>query len=142
MNLQKKKIINKDIEKRDFKRGGEVSSKLKSILRKLGVSTDIIRKSSIISYELEMNIIIHSEGGNISAFISPDRIQICAEDEGPGIKDIDKALKPGFSTAEDNIRELGFGAGMGLNNVDKYSDKMKIKSSEDEGTKVEVFLKL
>lgn len=138
--MQKKKIVERRIERRDFKRGGEVSSKLKDILRKLGVDTAIIRKTSIISYELEMNIIIHSEGGKITAYITGEDIRITADDDGPGIADIDKALQPGFSTAEDEIRELGFGAGMGLNNIEKYSDEMEIKSADKKGTKIEIRL--
>jgi len=138
--LSSKKLIEEEIERRNFKKGGEVSSKLKSILRKLGVETQIIRKISIITYELEMNIIIHSEGGKITAIINNQEIKILAEDKGPGIKDIDKALQAGYSTAEDEIRELGFGAGMGLNNVEQYSDKMEIETSEDEGTTIKAFL--
>ena len=138
--MLRKKLIEREIEKRDFKRGGEVSSKLKSILRKLGVNADIIRKASIITYELEMNIIIHSEGGNITAFISGENIEICADDRGPGIEDLEQAFQPGFSTAEDEIRELGFGAGMGLNNIKKYSDKMDMDSSLEEGTTVNITL--
>lgn len=138
--MSSKKLIEEEIERRNFKKGGEVSSKLKSILRKLGVETQIIRKISIITYELEMNIIIHSDGGKITAIIKNHEVQILAEDEGPGIKDVDKALQAGYSTAEDEIRELGFGAGMGLNNVEQYSDKMDIKTSKDEGTTIKAFL--
>ncbi|MGM0436769.1 MAG: ATP-binding protein [Bacillota bacterium] len=135
-----KKLLEEEIERRNFKKGGEVSSKLKSLLRKLGVDTQIIRKISIITYELEMNIIIHSEGGKITAIIANNEVQIFAEDDGPGIKDVDKALQAGYSTAEDEIRELGFGAGMGLNNVEKYSDQLDIKSSENEGTTIKAVL--
>ena len=138
--MEGKKLIEQRIERRDFKRGGEVSSKLKAILRKLGVKTEIIRKTSIIAYELEMNIIIHSDGGKITAYINASNIQLCADDDGPGIEDVDKALQAGYSTAEDEIRELGFGAGMGLNNVEKYSDEMKIKTSVEAGTLVDVKL--
>ena len=136
--LQGKNIIEKDIARRDFKRGGEVSSKLKSLLRKLGVDTAVIRKISIITYELEMNIIIHSEGGKINASITSETINVCAKDYGPGIDDLDKAFKPGYSTATDEIRELGFGAGMGLNNVKKYSDNLEVDTKPDEGTEVRV----
>lgn len=135
-----KKLLEEEIERRNFKKGGEVSSKLKSILRKLGVETQIIRKISIITYELEMNIIIHSEGGEITVIIDNNEIQILAADDGPGIKDVKKALQAGYSTAEDEIRELGFGAGMGLNNVEKYSDQLDIKSSEKEGTTIKAVL--
>jgi anti-sigma regulatory factor (Ser/Thr protein kinase) len=140
--LQEKNIIERDIDKRDFKRGGEVSSKLKSLLRKLGVDSAIIRKVSIISYELEMNIIIHSEGGRISASITSAAINVSAKDKGPGIEDLNKALQPGFSTATDEIRELGFGAGMGLNNVKNYSDQMEVETDLDKGTEVRVKINL
>ena len=136
--MQGKKIVDKRIARRDFQRGGEVSSKLKTLLRKLGVDAAIIRKTSIVTYELEMNIIIHSKGGKISASISSDSINVCAEDKGPGIEDLDKAFKPGYSTATDEIRELGFGAGMGLNNVKKYSDKLEVDTEPGTGTEVRV----
>jgi len=138
--LSSKKLIEEEIERRNFKKGGEVSSKLKSLLRKLGIDTQIIRKISIITYELEMNIIIHSDGGKITAIIANNEIKIIADDDGPGIKDVEKALQAGYSTAEDEIRELGFGAGMGLNNVKNYSDQMDIKTSEDEGTTIKAVL--
>jgi len=138
--LSSKKLIEEQIERRNFKKGGEVSSKLKSLLRKLGVDTQVIRKISIITYELEMNIIIHSEGGKITAVIANDKVKIIAADDGPGISDVDKALQAGYSTAEDEIRELGFGAGMGLNNVERYSDQLDIKTSENEGTTIKAVL--
>ncbi|MGM0410264.1 MAG: ATP-binding protein [Bacillota bacterium] len=140
--ILQKKLIEQRIERRNFKRGGEVSSKLKSVLRKLGVDNNIIRRTSIITYELEMNIIIHSLGGKIKTIISSEYITILAEDDGPGIEDVDKALEAGYSTAEDEIRELGFGAGMGLNNIEKYSDEMDIESSSEKGTKVVAKLKV
>ena len=138
--MSSKKLIEEQIERRNFKKGGEVSSKLKSLLRKLGVDTQVIRKISIITYELEMNIIIHSEGGKITAVIANDKVKIIAADDGPGISDVDKALQAGYSTAEDEIRELGFGAGMGLNNVENYSDQMDIQTSKGEGTTIRAIL--
>lgn len=129
MNMKKELLINSEVREGDFKRGGEVSSKLKDTLKQLDLDSKIIRKASIIAYELEMNIIIHSQGGKLKVKISPEEVLIIAEDDGPGIEDIDKALTPGFSTAGNEIRELGFGAGMGLCNVSKFSDKMDIESS-------------
>ena len=140
--LQRKNIVEKSIARRDFQRGGEVSSKLKTLLRKLGVDAAIIRKASIVTYELEMNIIIHSAGGKISAFITSDSINVCAEDKGPGIEDLDKAFQPGYSTATDEIRELGFGAGMGLINVKKYSDNMEVDTDPEKGTEIRVQINL
>ncbi len=140
--MKSKKIIKDNIEKRDFASGGEVSSKLKSKLRKLGINNKDIRRCSIITYELEMNLIIHSEGGILKASVSSEVITIESKDKGPGIADIEKALKPGYSTATDEIREMGFGAGMGLNNVKKFSDDLEVDSKVDEYTKVKAIVKL
>ena len=128
-------LINSKVREGDFKRGGEVSSKLKETLKQLDLGSKTIRKASIVAYELEMNIIIHSLGGRLKVKIAPEEVLIIAEDSGPGIEDIEKALTPGFSTAGSEIRELGFGAGMGLCNVNKFSDKMDIES-DSEGTVV------
>ncbi len=135
--MKKELLINSKVREGDFKRGGEVSSKLKETLQQLDLDSKIIRKASIIAYELEINIIIHSYGGRLKVKISPEQILIIAEDEGPGIEDIEKALTPGFSTAGNEVRELGFGAGMGLCNVEKFSDEMDIES-DPEGTVVRV----
>lgn len=140
--MKSKKIIENEIEKRDFASGGEVSSKLKNKLRKLGINNKDIRRTSIITYELEMNLMIHSEGGFLKASVSSKAITIETKDEGPGIKDIDKALKPGYSTASDEIREMGFGAGMGLNNVKNFSDDLDVESKVGEYTKVKAIVNL
>lgn len=126
--MQKKKVIESEIEKGYFAIGGEFSSRLKKILRRLGVDSQKIRYLAIIAYELEMNLIIHSDGGRISAHISSNVIQIISKDSGPGIKDIKKAFQPGYSTAPAEIKEMGFGAGLGLNNVEKFADNLNIKS--------------
>lgn len=138
--MKKKKIIDSEIKKRDFASGGEVSSKLKSLLRKLGINNKDIRRTSIITYELEMNLIIHSEGGKIKAFIDTEEIVIVSDDKGPGIKDIDRAFEPGYSTATDDIRELGFGAGMGLNNVKRFSNDLEVESEPGEYTKLKAII--
>ena len=140
--MEEQKILNREIEKRNFKRGGEVSSELKELLRKLGVDSKVRRKAAIVAYEMEMNVIIHSEGGFIKVIIDQKGIKIIASDRGPGIEDLEKALQPGFSTASDEIRELGFGAGMGLNNIKNYSDEFNIESNTEQGTTVEVRLLL
>ncbi|MCF8001422.1 MAG: ATP-binding protein [Halanaerobiales bacterium] len=140
--MKSKKIIEDGIKKRDFASGGEVSSKLKNKLRKIGIDNKDIRRCSIITYELEMNLIIHSEGGQLKASVSSKAITIETKDKGPGIADIDKALKPGYSTATDEIREMGFGAGMGLNNVKKFSDELEVESELGEYTKVKAIIKL
>ncbi|MFP4662278.1 MAG: ATP-binding protein [Halanaerobiales bacterium] len=141
--MKEQKILEKEIERGDFGSGGEVSSKLKDLLRKLGVRSDIARKLTIITYELEMNIIIHSEGGEIRAIVTPEFLKVIAEDRGPGISDIEKAFQPGYSTASDEVREMGFGAGMGLNNVEHYSDDVEVVSESGEGTRISavVYLK-
>lgn len=132
-----KVILKKQIKKGDFKTGGEASSQLKDLLRKLGISSGIIRKIAVVTYELEMNIIIHSNGGEIRAVVNPEGVKLFAEDIGPGIGDLDKAFQPGFSTASDKIREMGFGAGMGLSNIKSYSDKLDVKTIIGEGTLIE-----
>jgi len=140
--LQKQQILNKEIESFDFQSGGEASSDLKNILRKLGVPSQIVRKTAIITYELEMNVVIHSIGGEITALISEDELEIRVDDRGPGIEDLDKAFTAGFSTASNEIREMGFGAGMGLVNVKRYADQVDVKSSNEDGTHVKVIINL
>jgi len=139
--LAKQKLMEKKIKSFDFQSGGEASSQLKNILRKLGVDSQIVRQTAIITYELEMNVVIHSEGGKIKAAISEKELEIDVIDDGPGIPDLEKAFTPGFSTAGEEIREMGFGAGMGLVNVKRYADDLEVKSSE-EGTHVNVIIKL
>ncbi len=134
-------VLKADIEAGDFNSGGEVSSKLKDLLRKLGIPAKIVRKVAIIAYELEMNIIIHSLGGQIQAQVKPELIKVIAEDKGPGIENVEQAFQPGYSTASESIRELGFGAGMGLYNVENYSDDLAVTSEVDKGTKIESYIK-
>ena len=124
------------IEKDDFERAGEASSKIKKILRQLGMDSGIIRRVAIGAYEAEMNIVIHSLGGTIGITIDPETIIITAEDTGPGIENIELAMQEGYSTAPDRIREMGFGAGMGLPNMKKCSDSFEIESIVGKGTKI------
>lgn len=126
----------------DFRNAGESSSKLKKNLLKLGIDGELIRRVAIATYEAEMNIVIYTNGGEIIANIEPGRIRIEAIDNGPGIPDIEKALQPGFSTAPSWVRELGFGAGMGLPNIKKCSDELNIESKVNEGTKVQFVVNL
>jgi len=121
---------------RRFILAGEASSKIKETLKKLGVKPEILKKVAIVSYEAEMNIVIHSIGGILKAVISKDKIEIVAQDDGPGIEDIELAMKEGYSTAPEEIRNLGFGAGMGLPNMKKYSDYFEIESQKGKGTRV------
>lgn len=122
------------VEKDDFERAGEASSRIKKILRQLGIDSGIIRRAAIAAYEAEINLVIHSFGGSISIRIDPEAVIITARDAGPGIEDVELAMKEGFSTASDRVREMGFGAGMGLPNMKKCSDSFTIESVLGEGT--------
>lgn len=134
--MQEKLILQNKIEKGDFARGGETSSNLKELLRKLGIQSDKNRRVTIVTYELEMNIIIHSHGGEIQVYISSEKIRVVAADTGPGIEDLEKAFQPGYSTADDEVRDMGFGAGMGLNNIKHYSDELEIETGPGQETKI------
>lgn len=120
----------------DFESAGEASSKVKRVLQQIGVRSEIIRRVAIGSYEAEMNVIIHSCGGVVKAMIYPDRTELLVEDNGPGIADIELAMQEGFSTAPDYIREMGFGAGMGLPNMARCADDFSIQSTVGVGTKI------
>ncbi len=125
------------VAKEDFSKAGEASSSIKKTLKKLGVDSKIIRKVAIVTYEAEMNIVIHSVGGKIIVDINTEKIKIQAIDEGPGIQDTEKAMEVGFSTATQKVRELGFGAGMGLPNIKRNSDDFEISSEVSKYTKIE-----
>ena len=125
-----------NISAEDFTRAGEASSDVKSKLKKMGISPDAVRKVSIAMYEGEINMVIHADGGKIDVEISPKDITMILADKGPGIKDIEQAMQAGFTTAPDKVRSLGFGAGMGLPNMKKYSDDMKIETEIGVGTTV------
>jgi len=109
---------------------------MKRELRQLGFDANVIRRAAIAMYEGEINMVIHAEGGEAEIIIDEDKIEIILRDEGPGIADIEQAMKAGFSTAQDNIRALGFGAGMGLPNMERYSDEMRIETEIGKGTTV------
>jgi anti-sigma regulatory factor (Ser/Thr protein kinase) len=121
---------------------GEASAKIKSVLKMLGIPSDLIRRASVIAYEAEMNLVVHGGGGTMKLEISPEGISIWAVDSGPGIEDIDKAMTEGFSTASERVRAMGFGAGMGLPNIKRNSDAMELKSEIGKGTtlKADIFL--
>lgn len=125
-----------DIEKNDFVRAGEASSTIKKMLRQLGLDHSIIRRTAIATYEAEMNIVIHSEGGKIFVNIYPQFIEITAEDRGPGIENIELAMQEGYSTASNEVREMGFGAGMGLPNMKRCSDYFNIQSETSRFTRI------
>lgn len=125
----------------DFQVAGEASSNFKSVLKKLGIASDVIRKVAIAMYEAEINTMIHGGGGECEAEILKDSIRITFTDHGPGIPDIELAMQEGYSTASDRIREMGFGAGMGLPNMKKYADDMKILTGP-EGTTLTLIINL
>jgi len=129
-------IFNYTVTKEDFTRAGEASSDIKSKLKMLGVAPEVIRKVAIAMYEGEINMVIHANGGEITVSISEQEIVMELKDLGPGIEDIEKAMQAGFSTATEDIRNLGFGAGMGLPNMKKYSDDLIIDSELTVGTTV------
>lgn len=122
----------------DFDRAGEASSGLKRTLSRLGIHPHVIRRVAVASYEAEMNIVIYTDGGEIVAEVRPDQIKIEALDKGPGIANIEQAMQPGFSTASEWVREMGFGAGMGLPNIKACTDKMKLRSTVGVGTHLEM----
>ena len=124
------------ISDEDFTRAGEASGDVKSKLKMMGVNPDVIRKVSIAMYEGEINMVIHANGGVIDVIITPKDITMILKDKGPGIKDVDLAMQAGYSTASENVRALGFGAGMGLPNMKKYSDEMNIETKLGVGTTV------
>ena len=122
----------------DFTRAGEASGDVKANLKKLGFSPAVIRNVVIALYEAEINMVIHAGGGVIDVSIDPDKINMVLTDHGPGIADISLAMKEGYSTAPDNVRALGFGAGMGLPNIKKYTDDMVIESEVGVGTVIKL----
>lgn len=125
------------VEGGDFINVGTASTTLKSSFEMVGIPSAITRRASIIAYEIEMNLVIHAGGGIIRSVVTPDQLTLLAIDEGPGIPDIDLAMQEGYSTASDAIRELGFGAGMGLSNIKRNADILNITSEIGKGTKVE-----
>lgn len=131
-----------DVDGENFESAGEASIVVKKRLRQLGLAPDIIRRVSIAMYEGEINMVIHADGGTADVEVTPEEIIIVLADKGPGIPDVDLAMQAGYSTAKDNIRSLGFGAGMGLPNMKKYSDSMEIDTTVGVGTTITMKVKL
>lgn len=129
-------IFKFDVDGSDFTSAGYASVQMKKNLRQLGIPSDVIRRVSIVMYEGEINMVIHAGGGVAEVRVNEDFIEIILTDRGPGIKDIEQAMQEGFSTAPDQIRSLGFGAGMGLPNMKKHSDTMEIDSTVGDGTTI------
>lgn len=130
------------VEGDDLIGAGEASSQMKLVLKRMGFPTDVIRRASICMYEGEINMVIHADGGRAEVDVGVDTIVIRMIDQGPGIPDIDKAMQEGWSTANEEARDLGFGAGMGLPNMKKHSDQMKIDTVLGEGTTVTMVLNI
>lgn len=129
-------VFHFDVDGNDFTSAGQASVTVKKNLRQLGISPETIRRVSIAMYEGEINMVIHAGGGVADVKVYEEYIEIVLEDKGPGIKNIEQAMQEGFSTASDTIRSLGFGAGMGLPNMKRYSDEMTITSEVGVGTKI------
>lgn len=125
-----------DVVGHDFKRAGEGASRLKASLKRLGLDPQVVRRVAIATYEAEMNLVIYTDGGKIRARVEPHGIFVKVADSGPGIPDVQKVLQPGYSTAPEWVRNLGFGAGMGLSNILKCASKMDLKSVVGKGTQV------
>jgi anti-sigma regulatory factor (Ser/Thr protein kinase)/CBS-domain-containing membrane protein len=129
-------VVQTDVKSGDYDNAGKISQRMRQILRARGVNPDIQRRAAIIAYEAEMNIVIHSIGGELSIVISPGKVVIEAVDRGPGIENVELAMQEGWSTAGPLARELGFGAGMGLPNIKKCSDQFEIHSEMSVGTRL------
>lgn len=129
-------VFRYDVDGENFTSAGEASVQVKKNLRSLGISPETIRRVSIAMYEGEINMVIHAGGGVAEVFVEPESISIILTDHGPGIADVSLAMQEGFSTAPDNIRALGFGAGMGLPNMKRYTDEMNIETELGKGTKI------
>ena len=122
------------IEGNDFMVAGAASNNIKNTLKMLGIASDVCRRVAIITYEAEINLVIHAGGGTLQAMISEDHVDLVVKDEGPGIADISKAMTAGYSTATEQAREMGFGAGMRLPNIKRNSDTFEIESEVGKGT--------
>ena len=122
----------------DFLRAGQVSTQIKAILKEIGINHSVIRRIAICAYEAEMNVVMYAQKGKILFSVNPREMQIAIEDEGPGIEDIELAMREGYSTATSEMQEMGFGAGMGLPNIKKNADNFHISSVVGKGTKLQI----
>lgn len=127
-----------EIESSDFSRAGQVSTRIKELLQEIGIDSTIIRRAAIATYEAEMNVVMYADRAELFLTVNPEKIHIRIQDEGLGINDIEQAMQVGFSTATHEMREMGFGAGMGLPNIKKNADKFNISSVLGQGTSVEI----
>ena len=131
-----------DVERGAFETAGEVSATIKRTLKRLGVDVGILRRVAVATYEVELNLIIHSLGGRLELAVDENWVRVTSRDRGPGIPDIDKAMTEGYSTAPEDVRTLGFGAGMGLPNMKRNADDFSIASEVGVGTTICMGFKL
>lgn len=129
-----------NVKGNDFTRAGEAATKIKNVLQLVGMEVTTIRKAVIVAYEAELNIVIHARQGVLTLWVYTDRVEISAEDEGPGIPDISLAMQEGYSTAPPHVKKMGFGAGMGLPNINRCSDSLEIKSDVGKGTQLKTVI--
>lgn len=130
------------VKGREFLRAGDVSCRIKNLLKDIGIEAGTVRRLAIASFEAEMNVIMYARQAVISLAVTPEHVIIVVDDEGPGIPDIEMAMTEGFSTATREMRELGFGAGMGLPNIRKNSDDFRLTSEPGRGTRLEITVRL
>ena len=138
MTMSEPLVFHYDVDGSDFTSAGTASVAVKKSLRQLGLPSEVIRKLSIAMYEGEINMVIHASGGTADVIVTEDYVDIILADTGPGIADVDKAMQEGYSTATAEIHSLGFGAGMGLPNMKRYSDEMNIETKVGEGTTIKM----
>jgi len=124
----------------DFSNAGKTSTSIKEILQEIGIDSSIIIRASIASYEAEMNVVMYAHRAVLTLNITPEKLHLKLEDEGPGIENLDMAMQEGFSTATDEMREMGFGAGMGLPNIKRNADKFEISSTPGKGTSLDIII--
>jgi anti-sigma regulatory factor (Ser/Thr protein kinase) len=131
-----------DIHGRDFANAGKASITIKGILREIGIHPSVIRRVAIASYEAEMNVVLYADKGTMELRVTPKNVRITVEDQGGGIPDVELAMREGYSTASDEIREMGFGAGMGLPNIKKNADAFTVDSALGKGTILNIMINL
>jgi anti-sigma regulatory factor (Ser/Thr protein kinase) len=131
-----------EIPANDFIVAGEASSSVRKLLNQMGVAPPIVKRASVAMYEAEINAVIHGHGGTAYVEIDRDKVAVRIKDEGPGIPDLELAMQEGWSTAPDSIREMGFGAGMGLPNIKKHADEFQVDTEPGRGTTVHILVRL
>ncbi|MFP4588491.1 MAG: ATP-binding protein [Candidatus Bipolaricaulota bacterium] len=133
-------VMETEIEGGDFSHAGQGASDLKGRMKKLGIPHETVKRTAVSAYEAEMNVVIHTLRGTMRSTITSNRVKVTVKDEGQGISDIEKALKPGYSTATEEVREMGFGAGLGFTNIRRNADRLLIKTKDGEGTEIEIIV--